>query len=58
MGHSKHRKSGHSGHNSDMIQTAREINKAVQENKKLKEGRKEPMFDSVTKAFESTRKKK
>jgi len=58
LGHSKHRKSGTPGHNRDMIQTARELNRQNEQLNKIRESRKEPMFETVTEAFTSNKRKK
>lgn len=56
MGHSKHYKSGHSGHNRDMIQTARKINQESEKQIELQKNKKPKMFDSVKEAFKANRK--
>jgi hypothetical protein len=43
MGMRKHGRSGHSGHNADMIQTARMLNREAEELKRKKNSRREPV---------------
>ena len=57
MSLSKHRRCGRPGHNRDMIQTARELNAEAEKAKKLKDAKKEPVFDSVEELFVAERNK-
>ncbi len=60
MGSHKHGISGHPGHNRDMIQTAREINAELDQNRRIAEDRrvgKLRQFSSVSELIQDQKKK-
>jgi hypothetical protein len=58
LGLSKHRKSGTPGHNSDMIQTSRELNREKEIQRKLREKQKGPFFGSIRELLKQNKRNK
>ena len=56
MGHSKHRKKGHPGHNADMIQTNRFLNEQNKKQAELKRRQKEKTYPSVSELMKNRKK--